>query len=281
MGNFEEAFILRNPNYGFLMERLRKAIETEEVNYSDITSANLRKFKEYMSESVSANSLKTYTAVLKAFITECCNDGLISNAKCVSALKTKATPQQNIALNEDDMKKIEEYYDNLQETPGHQVEKDILTLFLIESVCGARGVDVEQITTDNIQNGKLTYVSQKTKVLAVIPAHRRLEMLLLRKPMKHYFRSTKNRIIKEVCRKCGLTEPVTLFYHGKMVTMSRYELCGMHTARRTFASILASKGVPIAEISQYMSHTSQTMTQRYIKVDSNRVSDAAMAFFGT
>lgn len=261
------------------MDRMRIAIEKEEIEYEDITALNLRKFKDYMSENVSPNSLRTYMAVMKAFISECCGDGLIANIKCLSTLKVKSTPQQNIALTEIDMLKIETYYDNLMTTEGHQVEKDVLTLFLIECLCGARGVDVEQLTTDNIQNGKLTYVSQKTSVLAIIPAHRRLERLLQCKPEKHYFRSTKNRVIKDVCRRCGITEPVTLFYHGKMVTMRRYELCGMHTARRTFASILASKGVPIAEISQYMSHTSQTMTQRYIKVDSSRASDAAMSFF--
>lgn len=276
---FEEIFKAKNPHYEFLLSRMRCAMEVDEVTFDDITTVNLRKFKDYMDGEVSANSLKTYTAVIKAVLNECHNDGLIDNVKCLSALNVKATPQQNIALTESDIRKIEDYYDRLFMLPNHQVEKDVLTLFLIELFCGARGVDVEQMTNENIREGQLSYVSQKTKVLAVMPAHKKLQLLLSRKPKKQYSRMTKNNIVKRVCKKCGFTEPVTLFYHGKMVTKPRYELTAFHTARRSFASVLAAKGAPLAEISQFMSHSSQTMTQRYIKVDVNNVSAASLSFF--
>lgn len=276
---FEEIFKARSPQYAFLLSRMQCAIGVKEVTFDDINTVNLRKFKEYMDGEVSANSLKTYTAVIKAVLNECHNDGLIPNVKCLSALHVKTTPQQNIALTEADIRKLEAYYDRLFMIPKHQVEKDVLTLFMLEIFCGARGVDVEHMTKDNIQDGTLSYVSQKTKVLAVMPAHKKLELLLSRKPKKQYSRATKNNVVKRVCRKCGFTEPVTLFYHGRMVTKPRYELAAFHTARRSFASVLAAKGAPLAEISQFMSHSSQTMTQRYIKVDTNNVSSAAMSFF--
>lgn len=277
---FEEIFKERYPQYAFLLKRMQCAIGVDEITFDDINATNLRKFKDYMEGEVSANSLKTYFAVTKAAINECHDDGLIQNVKCLSALSVKCTPQQNIALTEADIQKLEEYYDNLLTQPKRQTEKDVLTLFLIEAFCGARGIDVENMTTQNIRDGVLSYVSKKTKVLAVMPAHKKLPMLLSLKPQKQYSRVTKNTIIKKVCKRCGFTEPVTLFYHGAMVTKPRYELAAFHTARRSFASVLAAKGAPLAEISQFMSHSNQLMTQKYIKVDTNKVSNAALSFFG-
>jgi integrase len=66
-----------------------------------------------------------------------------------------------------------------------------------------------------------------------------------------------------------------------MVTKKKYQLCAFHTARRSFASILAAKGVPVAEISQFMSHSSLSMTERYIKVDTKKISEEALSFFNS
>ena len=48
MVNFELLFKQRNPNYEFLLSRLRCAIGVDEVTFDDINTINLRKFKEYM-----------------------------------------------------------------------------------------------------------------------------------------------------------------------------------------------------------------------------------------
>ncbi len=279
MVKFEQLFLEQNPNYIFLLERLRRAIGKDCIEYKDITTVNLRRFKDFMESEVTANSMRTYFAVLKAFINGCVNDGLIASDKCLSALKVKATPQQNVALTESEVESLYKYYVRIYARKNHQAEKDVLTLFLIECYCGARGVDVEKLTLDNISNGMLSYVSQKTKVLAVIPAHKSLPMLLSRMPDKQYTRQTKNRIIKNACKRCGIIEPVTLFHRGAMRTLPKYELTSTHCARRSFASILAAKGVPVVEIAQYMGHENTLTTNRYIVVDTHNTSEAAMSFF--
>ena len=162
---------------------------------------------------------------------------------------------------------------------GKKPEKDVLTLFLIEAITGARSCDVEDLSINNIKDNKLSYVSKKTHVLAVIPEHRRLQELLMRKPKKAYSNTTKNRTIKRIAEKVGITQPITLYYHGAMETKPKFEYLGTHSARRSFASILSEKGVPIAEIAQYMSHTNTSMTERYIKVDNQKASMAALSFF--
>ena len=277
--NFETMFAERCPNHTFLLSRMRCALGVSRIEFSHITTSNLHKFREYMEGEVTSNSLKTYFAVFKAFVRECHNDGLVRSDKCLSALKVKSTPQQNVALTESEVRALQQYYDRLLTNEGHKVEKDVLTLFLIECLCGARGCDVESMTVNNIHDGRLTYISKKTKVLATMPVHKRLAELLARKPKKEYSRVTKNRIVKEACKRCGIIEPVTICYHGSMVTRPKYEFCAFHTARRSFASILAAKGAPITEIAQYMSHSNTMMTNRYIKVDTNNASAAALSFF--
>jgi len=279
MEKFEKEFCHRYPNYAFLIRYMQAAIGKEEINWSDLTSTNLTDFVEYLTKTVTSNSASTYLAVIKGFLNMVSDEIDLPTMRFAKILRVKKTPQQNVALTEEEVKRIDDYYKVLLKKDKHKVEKDVLTLFLIECYCGSRGVDVENMTEDNIKDGMISYVSKKTHILAQIPEHYRIKELFKHKPSKEYSRMTKNRIIKDVCEKCGINEKVTLFYHGSMVTRKKYELCAFHTARRSFASILAAKGVPVAEISQFMSHSSMSMTERYIKVDTKKVSAEALSFF--
>ena len=278
--SFENEFVRMHPDHAFLVDYMRKALNKNEVIWEDLDISGLFAIAAHIKSRVTSNSCVNYFAVIKGFLKLMSDQVKLPTMKYAAILKARKTPQQNVALTEDEVARIDRYYQDLLKKKTRNIEKDVLTLFLIECYCGGRGVDVEQMTLANIAEGRLSYVSQKTHILATIPAHHRLHELLCNKPEKEYSRMTKNRIVKRVCEKCGIDEEVTIFYHGKMATRKKYEYCGFHTARRSFASMLAAKGVPVAEISQYMSHANLSMTERYIKVDRNHASEAAMAFFG-
>lgn len=277
--NFEYEFKRLHPDRAFLLNYMHKALDKEEIVWDDLTAINLMSIATHIKSCVTPNSASIYFSILKSFLNLMSDEVELPTMKFSTILKCKKTPQQNVALTEDEVQRIDKYYQKLMRSKKKYVEKDVLTLFLIECYCGARGVDVEQMTVYNIKEGRLTYVSQKTNTLATMPVHYRLRRLLQHRPKKEYSRQTKNKIVKRVCKKCGIDEEVTIFYHGKMATRKKYEYCGFHTARRSFASMLATKGVPVVEISQYMSHRNISMTEKYIKVDRNHVSEAALAFF--
>ena len=279
MMNFETEFAHKYPQRAYLIRYMRAAIGKDEINWCDLTSTNLTDYVEYLKKTVSANSVSNYCAFLKSFLNMVSDEVDLPTLKYAKILRVKKDPQQNVALNEEEVQRIDEYYQNLLKQEGHSREKDVLCLFLIECYAGARGVDVELMKPSNFSNGMITYVSKKTHNLAVVPEHHRLKELFKRKPKRTLSRTTKNRIIKDVCKKCGRDEKVTIFYRGSMKTKRKYEFIGFHSARRSFASILSAKGVPVPEISQYMSHSNISMTERYIKVDTNRVSPEAMSFF--
>ena len=281
MTKFEQGFFDRYPQHRVMITYMRNALVKERVNYTDVTMQNILVIRDYLLTKVTANTAKSYLSYFKAYLNILKEDGVIPEKDYKKAMRIKAQPQQNIAFTEDEINLIENYYQSLLKSPVHQAEKDVLCLFLIECYCGARGCDVEDFTPDNICDGKLSYVSKKTKTLTILPAHGKLLKLINRIPKdKVYCQSTKDRVIKRVAKKCGICAETTLFYHGAMRTLPKYEFAGFHSARRSFASNLALRNVPISTISHFMGHNGNTqMTNRYIKVDIRTIDDNTMAFF--
>ena len=277
---FEKEFMRRHPDRPHILAYVRNALNKKHVNWEDLTNANLVDVADYIKDHVSPNSAKVYFAILSRFISIYADEYNIPCKKPHDILKSKRMPQENVALTSSELLRVEQYYDALKRKQGHHEEKDVLCMFLLECFTGARASDIKRMTLENIHDGKLSYVSQKTQTLAVIPVHHRVPQLLKEKGNSDYSRTTINRTIKRVCMRCGVTEMLTISYRGQRIPRPKYEYCGSHTARRTFATVLADMGVPILEISQYMGHGSGvSMTERYIKVDKKKVSEAAMMFF--
>lgn len=269
---FENLFRKRNPNYAFLINRMQTALNVKEVSFNNINSTDLRTFKEYMETSVSPNSLKTYFAVIKAFCRECENDGLIPSSSCTSVLKSKTTPSEQIALTEEEINRIEHY------VPRTQAEKHIKAQFLCECYCLARSSDIKRLTEENIRDGFITYVSQKTHVGTSVPLHKNF-LKYFHQRGREYSRAQYNKVIKRICQRVGIDEETKIFYHGKLRTVKRYELVGSHTARRSGISALAVRGVPLSVIQKLANHTNTTMTERYVVVNTKQLEDNVMAYF--
>lgn len=249
------------------------AMGVDEVKYDDINTVNLRKFKEYMEGEVSANSLSTYFAVLKATIGELAYEGLIANHHCTDVLKVKKTPSQHCCLTEDELVKFDLY------VPRTQAESDVKILFMRGALSGARSCDCATMTTDNANGNLLTYVSKKTKVGVTQPIHKRLQKYLTMQPKKEHTRMTVNRIIQTICCRLGFTEPVTLSRNGKQVTKPKYQWITMHDSRRSYVTSLANRGVPITIISKLAGHSSTNMTDRYVCGNTLTLGNDAMSFF--
>lgn len=276
MMNFENEWVETNPKYGFLLEEFRNALDEKEVKWEMLTIRNLTKIRDYMLESHAANTVSTYCAVFKAFLAQFCDTDLLPcGSEYKNALKVKKTASEQIALNETEMALIEMY------EPKTQAEKEIKAQFLCEYYSLARSCDINNFTEENIdeERGYITYVAIKTKKSAIVPLHRNF-MKYFRSRGKERTRWFYNYTIKKICRKCGIDAPVKVFYRGEERVLPKYELVGSHTARRSAATNLAKRGVPIATIAKMMSHGQDVaMTQRYIWIDEIQLDDAGTAFF--
>lgn len=273
---FEQEWEKVNPKHVFLLRYFREALETSEVEWSMMTIRNLNKIREALEEKYAANSVVTYCAIIKAFLAQFVDTDLLPCGKDYkNALKVKKTPSEQITLNETEIALLENY------KPKGDAEAEIKAQFLCEYYSLARASDIENMTDENIDldRGLITYVSQKTKKTAVVPLHRNFLQCFHHRGKKrnrwHY-----NWVMKKICRKCGIDQPVKVFYHGKEQTLPKYELVGSHTARRSAATNLAKRGVPLPTIAKMMSHGQDiAMTQRYIWIDEIDLDDTGMNFF--
>ena len=278
--SFEKEFKRRHPDRLQILRFMREAINVKEVKWSDITPYNMAAVRDYIIERTASNSAAVYFAIIKALVNQCCEMLSCQANTVTSVLKVHKTPSQNVYLTEEEISRIEIYCDELMKKENHRAEKDVLNAFLIECFCGARGIDVDSFTEKNIVDGYIVYVSKKTGVLSKVPIKRGMEKRLAYKPAKRYSATTKNRILKRVAKKVGITQTVTLMYHGQLRSMPKYECIGMHSARRSFCSNLARRGVDIYTIAALANHNQNiTMTQRYIVPDTDNLCEEALAFF--
>jgi len=256
-----------------VLRYLREAAGVKEVNYKDLTLSTLSTFQDILLERLAQNSAQVYCAILKAFLGEIEEEVKLPTSKFRKALSIRKVPSEQVILSEEEIARIEAY------APKSNHERWVKAQFLCEYYCMARTSDIKLLTEENIRGGFITYVSKKTKTLTSVPLHRNF-MKYFSERGETMMPMTFNRIIKRICKNVGITEEVKLFYHGRTVRVPKYKLVASHTARRSAASELARRNVPISTISQLMNHGGRiTTTQRYIFADTRNLGEEAMSFF--
>lgn len=259
--DFEKEFKMHYPQFAYILRDMHDALGKSKVTWSDMTKVNLTKIVEQLKSGRSNTTARNLASKIKAFLNLWCEDVELPYANFAKVLSVRLDPSQQVALTEDEVMRLDAY------VPRTKTETDIKILAMREVLCGARGSDVELMTKANIVDGEITYVAKKTRRSATIPAGKMFKKYMDMPVSKTYPRKTKNQVLKSMCERCGITQELTLFYRGGWKTAPKYKFVGFHTLRRTFASILASKGVPVTTIQMWMTHATPMQTARYIKVD--------------
>lgn len=271
-GTLESVFLTKYADRAHLYKHICQALG-KHAEFSDLTKPNLMKVKDWLVQRVSPNTVGVYCGVIKACMNLYSDEGVFSCKGFAQVLKHKRVPSMNVYLSEEEIKKIEQY------VPKNQSESYVKVKFLIECYTGARLSDVEKMSVRDIKDRHLTYISKKTNVLSRVPCHKNLEQLLEAKPSKATARSLYCRTIKDICKRVGICEEISIFYHGRQQTGPKWKYVGSHTARRSFATNLALRNVPVQVISKMMGHTDIKMTEKYIIASIESIDDKAMEFF--
>lgn len=270
---FETEFTKRHPERAHLIKFMREAIGKDEVEWSDLTKVNLLNVCDHFKNNMAANSARTYFATLCGFLNLYSEEGLVPCNRPNDVLKVKKDPTENVVLSEDEIALIEAY------NPKTEAEKHIKAQFLCEYYSLARQSDVLAMTDDNIRDGYISYISKKTHVLTKVPLHRNFITYLHQKG-KAYHRASYDRVIKNICKEVGINKQIKLMYRGKEMTEPKYKFIASHTARRSAATTLAKRNVPITTISKLMGHKSIVQTYTYIITDIEDLDQSVMSFFG-
>lgn len=272
--DFCATFRERYPSRAYILPILCEACGHTKLTWSDMTRVNLTRFVSLLKERYAPNSATVLAGTLKSLLNLYQEEVKLPCADFAKVLSISRVPSQHIALTENELMRIEQY------EPQSQREADIKNLAMREALTGARGCDAALLSMENIgDDGLLSYVSSKTKRLSVLPVHRLLPQYLNAPVTDHYARMTKNRVLQHICMAVGIDTPCKLYVNGRAQAGPKWRFVGFHTLRRTFASIMASKGVPLSVIQGWMGHATPTQTTRYVCIDTNEANKQYASLF--
>lgn len=272
----KEAFITKYPKYDNIL-RMFEAANLCDATWDNITKVRLQKFVDYMNERLSPNSVNQYATKLKAVL-NLYSDEVVLPRGFAKVLTPRKCAVQNVYLTEDEIQKVVGY------TPKNEREALVQAQFMLGILTLARHSDFMQFDESNIVGESLVYVSQKTKIQASIPvSDTLLRFLNVQKEIMakgvEVSDDSFNDIIRRICMKCGIDEPIKLYQRGKAEIKPKWEYVTSHCARRSGVTNLYLRGLDLFTISKLAGHSDSKMTASYVCCGMRELPQEAREYF--
>lgn len=276
MNDLRTAFLDKYSKYGNVLDMYERANDRP-ATWNNLSKIGLSKFVDYMNERLATSSVKTYAAMLKAVL-NLYNEEVKLPKDYDRILSVRGETSSNTWLNDSDIDALISYI------PESMNERLVRNQFIMGCVTGARHSDYVDFTRENMVNKRLVYVSKKTHIRAEIPLSPVVERLIAENEMfylsgKEVSDPTFNSIIRNICKKVGMTERLKLYRGGRFVEGEKHEFISSHTARRSFATNLYLRGADLYSISKMMGHKSVTMTEGYVVCGLRTLSEEILDYF--
>lgn len=239
--------------------------------WENITIPNLIHFVQGCNATLAPNTARYYCAMLKASLHN--YEGLVNlPSRYMDVLTLKKEKSIEVYLTKKEVRMLVEYLPSCETAS----EQNVLKQFLIGVFTGARHSDYMHFDASNLtlvtdENGVSQYILQYvpdkvSSVKPTIPIDKENPIIEILKdiPRKDYTLDNFNEIIRAVCRKAGIKEKSKTYKAGHTAEGEKWRFVSSHTARRTFATLLALGGIPVATIGRYMGHTNPVQTMGYI-----------------
>lgn len=267
----KEAMAAKYPHYMNIL-KMFEAANLCDATWENITKVRLQRFIDYMSERLSPNSVNQYATKLKAVLNLYSDEVMLPRgfAKVLTPKKCTSTA---VYLTEEELQKLIDYI------PKNIRETYVRDIFIICAFGGMRHSDALNLNESNFVGDSLQYVSVKTKVHTIVPLKPIVREYILNRPQIEIDDTTYNKIIRRICKKCGIRDSVKVFKAGEERQGEKWEFISSHTARRTCATLLYLRGADLFTISKILGHTDVKTTQNYIKADIRTSSEKLMGYF--
>ncbi len=238
--------------------------------------------KVYKSEETDAhlkiNTIGKHFTNIKTFMNAAIERKLTTNEMFrTKAFKVMRENVDNIALTEAEISALE-----LHDLAGNKTLEKVRDLFLIGCDTALRISDLKRLKRENIiEDGGKEYIKiemKKTAKPVIIPLTQRVKKIIKKYETAtgDYFPKAisdqkANDYIKDIAVKIPLLREsveINCTEGGLRVTKSvpKYELITNHTARRSFATNWALKGIPYHVIMKITGHKTEKSFNRYIKI---------------
>ena len=267
----KEAMAAKYPRYMNIL-KMFEAANLCDATWENITKVRLQRFIGYMSERLSPNSVNQYATKLKAVL-NLYSDEVSLPRGFAKVLTPKKCASTAVYLTEEELQKLIDYI------PKNIRETYVRDIFIICAFGGMRHSDALNLNESNFVGDSLQYVSVKTKVHTIVPLKPIVREYILNRPQIEIDDTTYNKIIRRICKKCGIRDSVKVFKAGEEQRGEKWEFISSHTARRTCATLLYLRGADLFTISKILGHTDVKTTQNYIKADIRTNSEELMGYF--
>lgn len=270
------AFLEKYPKYEIIL-RLYSEANGCECEWGNLSKLNLQRFVRLLKGRLSLNSVRQYCAKLKAVLNLYSEEiGIPTDYLRILSIRGEAT--QNVYLTDEEIERIINY------RPRDDNERIARNQFVLGCLTCARHSDYKFFTMNNIKDGRLVYVSQKTKIQAVLPVSPALERFLIEQETynlvgKSLTDPTFNDTIRRICRNVGITQRVKVYQAGEYTELEKWRYVSSHTARRSAITNLYLRGADLYLISKLSGHSSVTQTERYICCGLRDIPDNVLAYF--
>ncbi len=228
------------------------------LRFGDLNPEMMQRFKNTLSKAdLKQSTINKVLKILKQYLSEARKKGKEFEDP-FKIMKIREFKSNRLSLTEDELKKIEKYYDGPECTPSH---KKLLRYFLFSCYTGLRISDVHEITWANVYDDLLTYLPVKTKKKGepvIVPLLAEKKYLPEFQPgnnpiFETYSDPVTNRYLKEVAADLGIKKNVTF-----------------HTARHTFATLMAEGG-HIVETQKMLGHGDIKTTMGYVHASNKSI----------
>lgn len=232
----------------------------------------------YTTKNYKQNTIYATYSVLKPLLNAAKSEGF-EFGDAYKKLKSKCNDTDAIYLTEDEIKSIYNLDIPSLKEDGEIDPKSTIEitrdLFVIACWTGLRRSDINRLekATFNVDKRTIAITSEKSKHPVVIPMHPMVLALYNKyegKFPKLCDKGKTNNHLRECARLAKIDEEVRIVENrgGKVSTLlyKKYQLVGMHTGRRSFATNMYKRRFPTITIMKLTGHTTETNFLKYIKV---------------
>lgn len=262
---FSTALFNKYPEKGdYIMKHLKEYNMNNVPRWEDFTKVFLVNFVRYLkSVKLSDNSIRTYCAYIKSVFNEYKEEHLLPTDNFAEVLNVKKVATLNTYLTIDEIQKIIDY------VPENIREHTIRNQFLLSCMTGMRLSDVRYLNPSYVVQNQIVYVAQKSQNVVKTVCSDIAKELIHEGKTKIYSKVTFNETIKQICKKVGINQVVTVVQGGKTMTGEKHLFIRSHIGRISFATNMYHFLKDLYKVSKLMGHANIEMTANYIVGDND------------
>ncbi len=260
--------------YSQALRVLKEYQETvkNQITFESIDLDFYESFVKHLSDKgYYTNSIGGFVKNLKVFMNEAIDQGLTKNLSHKHSKFRKVNEEsESIYLSTGEIKSM---YD-LDLTENERLDK-VRDLFIIGCYTGLRFSDLAMLDVQNFidKGSKIKIQTVKTGEIVIIPLHTYIRNILEKysgNVPKVISNQKMNEYLKELGEKAKINDNETInFTKGgqkQSLTVPKYKLITVHTARRSFATNAYLNDIPSISIMKITGHRTEKAFLKYIKI---------------